>query len=146
METDLNKRFQTLLALWFALSMSVAMFFALSLFVSARIINEPGNQPRSLLILALTAPGMLLVIISFVLKNRVLARAVEKQEIGLVQQALVMACAMCEASALLGVVEYFLIGGREYYLLFGLAAGGLALHFPRRSHLEAASYGTRNTL
>ena len=146
MEIDLNKRFQAMLVLWFALSMSVAMFFALSLFMPARIINEPGNQPRSLLILALTALGMLLVIISFVLKNRVLARAVEKQEIGLVQQALVMACAMCEASALLGFVEYFLIGGREYYLLFGLAGVGLALDFPRRSHLEAASYGTRNTL
>jgi hypothetical protein len=50
---------------------------------------------------------------------------------------------MCEVSALLGLLEHFIIGNREYYLLFLLAAAGTALHFPRRSHLASASY--RNT-
>ena len=65
---------------------------------------------------------------------------------GLVQKALVIACAMCEAGALLGLVEYFIVGTREYYLLLVVAAGGIALHFPRRSQLEAASYQSRNPL
>jgi hypothetical protein len=59
---------------------------------------------------------------------------------------LVIACAICEVSALLGLVEFFIVGNREYYLLLVLAAGGIALHFPRRSHLEAASYQSKNTL
>jgi hypothetical protein len=59
-----------------------------------------------------------------------------------VQKGLVIACAMCEASALLGVLERFVIGNRESYLLFLLAAAGTTFHFPRRSQLESASYKT----
>jgi len=51
---------------------------------------------------------------------------------------------MCEASALLGLLEHFTVGNRVYYFLFLLAAGGIALHFPKRSQLEAASYKSRN--
>jgi hypothetical protein len=47
---------------------------------------------------------------------------------------------MCEVSALLGLLEHFVVGNREYYLLFLLAAAGTAFHFPRRRQLEAASY------
>jgi hypothetical protein len=47
---------------------------------------------------------------------------------------------MCEVSALLGVLEHFIIGNREYYLLILIAGAGIAFHFPRRSQLEAASY------
>jgi hypothetical protein len=77
---------------------------------------------------------------SFAVKQKLLKRSVEKQDIGLVQKALVIACAMCEVSALLGFVERLVIGNREYYWLFLFAAGGIALHFPRRSQLESASY------
>jgi hypothetical protein len=42
--------------------------------------------------------------------------------------------------AILGVLERFILPGREYLLL--LLVGGLAmlLHYPRRSDLLAASY------
>ena len=146
MEPDLNKRFQTMVVLWFGLSMSVVMFFILSLFVPSRIISGINSPPSSLLMFALTALGTFLVIISFAVKNKLLERSVEKQEIILVQQALVIACAICEASALLGLIEYFLVGSREYYLLFLISAGGMALHFPRRTQLEAASYKSRDLL
>jgi len=36
--------------------------------------------------------------------------------------------------------QHFIIGNREYYLLFLLAAAGTAFHFPRRSQLVSASY------
>ena len=146
MEPDLIKRHQTMIVLWFALSMSIVMFFVLSLLVPPRIINDPNNQTSSLLMFALTAVGTFLVIVSFPVKNKLLERSVEKQDIILVQQALVIACAICEASALLGLIEFFVVGSREYYLLFLLAAGGMALHFPRRSQLEAASYKSRNII
>src|SRR6267142_1809885 len=118
MEDNLNKRYQTLLILWFALLVS---------------INQPGTSSRSLLIVALTALGTFLVVVSFPVKQRLLERAVEKQDTALVQKALVIACAMCEVSALLGLLEHLVIGNREYYLLFVMAAGGTAFHFPRRS-------------
>jgi hypothetical protein len=144
MEPDLNKRFQTMLVLWFGLSMGIVMFFVLSLVVPSRIISDPKGPPSSLLMFALTGLGTFLVVISFAVKNKLLERSVEKQDMVLVQQALVIACAICEASALLGLIEYFLVGSREYYLLFLISAGGMALHFPRRTQLEAASYQSRD--
>lgn len=146
MEIDLNKLYQTLIVLWFALLMSVSMFFLFSLFVTPNITYAPNNSTRALLIFGLTAMGTFLVIGSFAVKNKILERSVEKQDVSLVQKALVIACAMCEASALLGLMEHFIIGNREYYLLFVLAAGGIALHFPRRSQLEAACFKSMHTL
>jgi hypothetical protein len=58
----------------------------------------------------------------------------------LVQPAMVVACAMCEVSALLGVMERFVIGSGEHFLLFLIAAVGIALHFPRRDQLLAATW------
>jgi NADH:ubiquinone oxidoreductase subunit 2 (subunit N) len=140
MENNLDKRYQTLVVLWFALLMSIVMYFLFSVFVSPAVSNEPGNPPRSLLIVALTALGTFLVIVSFAVKRKLFDRSVEKQDVSLVQKGLVIACAMCELSALLGLLEHFVIGNREYYWLFVLAAAGTAFHFPRRRQLEAASY------
>ena len=140
MENNLDKRYQTLVVLWFALLMSVGMYFLFSLFVAPGLSNQPRNPRGSLLIVALTALGTVLVIFSFSVKRKLLERSVEKQDVNLVQKALVMACAMCEVSGLLGLLEHLFIGNREYYLLFLLAGAGIALHFPQRIQLEAASY------
>jgi NADH:ubiquinone oxidoreductase subunit 2 (subunit N) len=144
MELDLIKRYRTMLVLWFALLMSQTMYFLFSLFVTHNISNEPNNATRAPLIIALTAVSTLFVIVSFPVKNKLLERSVEKQDLTLVQKAMVVAIAMCEVSALLGLLEHFVVGNREYYLLFLLAAGGMVLHFPRRIQLEAATYKSRN--
>ena len=139
METDLDKRYQTLVLLWFGLLMSVAMYFLVSLIAPA-INDQTGNQPNSILVIALMVVGFLVVILSFAVKNKLLSRSVEKQDVGLVQKSLVIACAMCEVSAVLGLMERFLIGYRYYYFLFLFSAVGIALHFPRRTQLQNASY------
>jgi hypothetical protein len=146
MEIDLSKRYMTMIVLWFALLMSVGMYVVFMLIVTPNINKDLDNSLRALLIFGLTALGTFLVVMSFAVKNKLLKRSVERQDINLVQKALVFACAICEVSALLGLVEFFIVGNREYYLLLVLAAGGIALHFPRRSHLEAASYQSKNTL
>ncbi|HAF16542.1 MAG TPA: hypothetical protein DHU55_12980 [Blastocatellia bacterium] len=142
MDIDINKRQQTLVVLWFALLMNIGIFFLLSLFIAPEIKNEPGNPPRSLLIFSLTALGTFLVILSFAVKRKLLERSVEKQDASLVQKGLVVACAMCEVSAILGLLERFLVGNRDYHLLFLIAAIGTAFHFPRRDQLLAATYKT----
>jgi hypothetical protein len=109
MESNLDKRYQTLIVLWFALLMSIGMYFLLSVLVAPRVTNEPGNPSRSLLIGALTALGTFLVIASFVVKRKLLERSVEKQDVSLVQKSLVVACAMCEVSALLGLLDISLL-------------------------------------
>ena len=145
METDLDKRYQTLVVLWFGLLMSVAMYFLVSLIAPA-INDQPGNQPNSTLVIALMVAGFLVVILSFAVKNKLLSRSIEEQDVGLVQKSLVIACAMCEVSAVLGLMERFLIGYRYYYFLFLFSAVGIALHFPRRTQLQNAGYRNQGQL
>lgn len=146
MENNLDKRYQTLLVLWFALLINIGVFFLISIFAAPEIREAPANPTSRLLIVAFAAAGTLLVMISFVVKKKLLERAVEKQDVNLVQKGLVVACAMCEVSAILGLLERFVISNHQYYALFLLAAVGTALHFPRRSQLEAASFKSRNNL
>jgi hypothetical protein len=143
MEIELNKRYQTMLTLWFALLMSVVMYFVF-LQIAAPAVANAENPPNSSLILVLTALGAVMVIVSFVVKRKLLEKSVEEQDVLLVQKAMVIACACCEVSALLGLIERFVIGNREYYILFILAAAGIIFHFPRRSQLEAASHKNGN--
>lgn len=145
MEADPDKKYQTLVVLWFGLLMSVAMYFLFSLIAPA-INDQPGNRPNSILVITLMVLGFLLVILSFVVKRKLLERSVDKQDIGLVQKSLVVACAMCEVSALLGLMERFLIGYRYYYFLFLFSAVGIALHFPRRTQLQNAGYRNQGQL
>ena len=143
MEVDLNKRYQTMLTLWFALLMSVVMYFVF-VQVAAPPIATAENPPNSIVIVGITALGAVLVLVSFVVKRKLLERSIEKQDVGMVQKAMIVALALCEVSATLGLLERFVFGNREYYLLFILAAVGDLFHFPRRSQLEAASYKSTN--
>ena len=139
MAEDLNKRHQTLVILWFALMMNVGVFLLVALFAAPEQ-TEATAPKSSLLVFALTALGTVLVLFSFAVKRKLLERSVDNQDVKLVQTGLVIACAMCELAALLGLIERFVIGGRDFYLLFIMAAVGTAFHFPRREQLLAATY------
>ena len=143
MEVDLNKRYQTLLILWFALLMSVVMYFFFVQIAAPPIANAE-TPPNSSLIIGITALGAVLVLVSFVVKRKLLEQSVEKQDPGLVQKGMIVAVALCEVAALLGLLERFVFGNRDYYLLLSVAALGDLFHFPRRSQLEAASYKSTN--
>ena len=139
MENDLNKRYQTLVILWFALLMSIVSYFLFLMFIAPEVGNS-RNPPSSVLIVAITALGTFLVVGSFAVKRKLLKRAMETQDVNLVQKSLVIACALCEAGGLTALLEHFVIGNREAYILLLVAAVGTAFHFPRRIQLESASY------
>lgn len=140
---DLDQRYQTMVILWAALVMSVVMFFVMALIAGADSA-EPNVSDTSIVSIALTGVGAFVVVLSFVVKHKLLERSVEQQNTGLVQQALVVACAMCEVAALLGVVLRFAMRDAYYYVPFIIAAVGELFHFPRKSQLLAASYKTRS--
>lgn len=140
MENDLNKRYQTLVILWFALLMSIGFYLLVSIFVAPESGNASRNPPSSLLVVGITALGTFMVVGSFAVKRKLLKRSVETQDVSLVQKSLVVACAMCEVSALIALLEHFVIGNRESYFLFVVAAIGTVFHFPRRIQSESASY------
>jgi hypothetical protein len=141
MEIDLKQRYQTMLTLWFALLASVGMYFVFLTIARPQVVSEPQTPTSALPIIVFTAAAMVLVLGSFVIKAKLLAQSIEKHDVLLVQKAMVIACAMCEVSAILGVVACFAFNtGRESVWLLLLGAAGIALHFPRRSQLEAASF------
>ena len=140
MAIDLDTRYRTMLILWFALLMSVVMFFKFTIVAAPAPFDQDRYAPTSVVLFALAAVGAFLVVLSFAVKRKILQRSVEKQDVKLVQQALVVGCAMCEVSALLGVFERYSIGSGDHYLLFLVSAIGIALHFPRRDQLLAASW------
>ena len=140
MATDLDTRYRTMLILWLALLMSVMMFFVMTIVAAPANLDGDRDAPTNVVLFVLAAVGTFLVVLSFAVKRKMLQRSVEKQEVMLVQQALVLACAMCEVSALFGVVERFMIGSGDHYLLFLVSEVGIALHFPKRNHLLAASW------
>lgn len=126
--------------LWFALLMSVVTYFFFARFLASEVEFALGNTNNNLLIVVFAVLSMILVIGSFFVKRRLLAQSIDKQDVALVQKGHILAWAMCEVSAMLGMLERFVIGYRQYYLLMLLAAIGIAVQFPKREHLLAASY------
>jgi NADH:ubiquinone oxidoreductase subunit 2 (subunit N) len=133
---SIETRQRSLITLWFALLMSLGLYLLVTLF-AMESREESGSK---LLSFIFAAVATFTVILSFPLKQRLLRRSVEKQDPSAVQSAFVLAWAMCEVSALLGIVEYSVVGTRDYLVLFLIAAVGMILHFPTRQHLLNASY------
>jgi len=132
-QPDINERYRTLLILWFAMCMSVLMFLVVIGFTPVRAAENRQ------LTLALNSLGIVPVALSFLLKQKALAKSIEMQRLDLVQIAYVLSFALCESSALLGLVDHFTTGSRYYYFAFLIAGFGLLLHFPRRQTLVDAS-------
>ena len=139
MDTSINKQFQSQLIIWLALLMSVLLYFLLAHFAAPKVDYDPRNSTTRVLVVALTLAAILIVAASFFMRRTLLARSVERQQINLVSQDNIVAYAMCEVIALLGIIECFVIGYTNYYFLMLLAAIGIAVQFPRREHLMAAS-------
>lgn len=143
MQNDLDKRYQTLLILWMGVAMSIGLLFMVTLFVAPETTDETTGAPNAFVLFGLAAVGTFLVVLSFAVKRKLLQTSVEKQDVTLVQKALVVACAMCEAAALLGLIGRFVVGTRDYFLLFLVSAVGIALHFPKRDQLLAATWNNQ---
>jgi drug/metabolite transporter (DMT)-like permease len=117
--------------LWMGMMLSIVGYFVLTLFAGRSEDLEP-NPMLSLILLAVAASAAL---VSFPLKSKLLNRAIEQQQVPMVQQAYIVAWAITEVGGLLGVLDFFTTGDRYYYLLFMIAALGQLLHFPRREHM-----------
>lgn len=129
-------RMRTLRTLWLALFVSILLYYGLTLFVGRNEDVTPNNT----LSLVLLVIAFSTTLISFVIKNKLLARAVEQQQLQVVQQAYIVTWAINEMSALLGLLDFFATGNRYYYVLFLLAAAGQLLHYPKHEHVANAAF------
>jgi high-affinity Fe2+/Pb2+ permease len=133
-QSKIELRIRTMRTLWIALFISIALYYALTFFVKP----SPNATPNNMLFLILVVVALSMTLISFVIKNRLISRAVEQREPQLVQQAYIVALALTEVAALLGLLYFFMTGDRYYPVLFLIGACGQLLHFPRREHVMNA--------
>jgi hypothetical protein len=137
-ERKIQAFYRVLLIIWAAQMMALAVFFLLALFVFRS--QETGDLTMFWMLAALS---IILVAVSFVVKQKFFAQAIEKQNIAAIQQGQIVAIALCEAAALFGLLARAITGTRYFYLPMAVAALGLLLHFPRREALMAASFKNR---
>jgi hypothetical protein len=135
-QTAQDARYRAMVILWLGLFVSIMGFF----FYAVLTPPDADRVENRFLTLAFTGVGLLAVIVSRIVKQRFLTRAVEKQEVALVQAGMITAAALCEMAALLGLMDRFFTNNRYYFVLMIIATFGALLNFPRREHLLAASY------
>lgn len=133
---NIELRLRTMRTLWAALFLSIGVYYVFTLFKGRP--EDVGPNPN--LTLILVGVGLLTTVISFPIKSRLLNRAVTQQQVQLVQQGYVVAWAVTEFAALLGMLDFFLTDHRHYYILFIISALGQLLHFPRREHVMNAAF------
>lgn len=133
----IDARYRVLLIIWFAILMSVGFFVILTLIIPT---PQRVRSDTSTISWMLSIIGILLAVISFVTKQKLLGQAVEKQETRLVFTAYIIAFSLSEGTSLFGLLLFMLAPGRTYIYVFAVSVSSMLAHFPRRSHLLAASY------
>jgi hypothetical protein len=141
LQRRVDSRLQVLRILWFALVMSVVLYFVLTV-----MTGQPKNpQPTAALSLGLLAAGIVFVVASIAFKANYVNRAIEQQSAVVLQQGYIVALALSEVAALFGLLDYFITGNRYYFANFIVAVCGQLYHFPRRQHVLDVSFRTPET-
>jgi len=135
-DQNVDARVLTLRIIWMALLMSVAIYYVITFFVT----RPEDVAPNPMLSIVLICVAMVAILASFLIKNRLLSKAVDQQHLGMVQQAYVVTWAITEVAALLGLLDFFLTADRYHHALFLIAAVGLLFHFPRRDSVVNAAF------
>jgi len=132
-EAKVAARYRVFLILWIAILFSVGLLFALASFTPS---SGTANQTLSFALLGI---GFATVTGSFLFKQQMLKKAIEKQEIQALQSAYIISFALCESAALFALMDHFTTGSGYYRFGFILAVIGMLLHFPKKEHLRAVS-------
>lgn len=133
---NIDLRLRTMRTLWFAMFMSMVIYYVFTLFVG----RPPNGAPNNTIFLVLVSAAVVTTLISFPIKNALLKKAIDQQQVQMVQQAYIVAWAVAEVGGLLGILDFFLTGDRYYYVMLIIAGCGQLLHSPKREHLVNASF------
>ena len=135
-QANIELRLRTMRMVW------ISMFFSLGGFVVITILQKRSEDitPNPTLSLIFLLAGVSTTLISFLIRSKLLSRAVDQQQVALVQQAYIVGWAVNEVTALLGVIDFFVTGHRHYYILLIISALGLLIQFPRREPVTNAAF------
>ena len=134
MESRVAARYVVFLILWFAILMSVMLFLGFVLVVGSQ------GTPNPALGYALLGIGAMTVVASFFLKQQLMRKAIDNNDVTALQSAHIVSLALCESAALLGVINRFVTASNTSWFLFAVAVLGILLHFPKKDYLRAALF------
>ncbi|NNE98584.1 MAG: hypothetical protein HKN25_06155 [Pyrinomonadaceae bacterium] len=141
---SIEQMHKNLLVLWLAMFSAQFMFLLVIYFVEPKLfefdLSKPLLDQNSLIIIIFAVFAVINIAASFILRKKFLNEAVEKQNIFLVQTALVVGCALCEAVTLFGFMLAFVAEYQYFFLWMILGALGMLFHFPLKKHLINANF------
>ena len=130
-QQNVELKLRTLRTLWLALFGTIGLYFMMTFFIE----RSEDVEPNPTLSLILIVVGLSTTMISLVVKSKLIGRAIAQQQIQMVQQGYIVAWAITEVAALLGMLDFFATGHPHFYILFIISAIGFLLNAPRRDHL-----------
>lgn len=137
-------KYETLVIIWGALLASQLVFLIVVYAAKPELLIFDFSQPllgkHAIITVLFAAAAIAVFVLSFVLRNQHMRRAVIDQDAGCVQTGLVLGCALSEIASVLGVVLAFVFDYHYFYFWIALGLLGVLFHFPRRGNLLAAGY------
>jgi F0F1-type ATP synthase membrane subunit c/vacuolar-type H+-ATPase subunit K len=134
--TEVSGRYRTALTIWVIILWSIFTFILMTFLIGR--VDGPEIDRRLFIILQVLC--LVAALASFIMKGVLMKRAVRERSMERVIQGYIFTFALCEASALVGLVSFFLRAS-SYYYLFLPGMFCLLLHMPRRERLLAVTYG-----
>lgn len=135
---------KTLIIIWGAMIFSQLMFLAVVFFTKPEFLSFNFSKPllgeNAIVTAALAAAAFMSVVLSFVLAPHFKNQGISQQKPELIQTALVIGCAFCEACSLIGIVLAFAFNYQYFFLFIGLGVLATIFHFPKKSDLDAAAF------
>jgi len=142
--SNVKVKYETLVIIWAALLASQLMFLAVVYLAKPELFVFDFSQPllgkHAIITVIFAVAAVVVFVLSFLLRDQHMRRAVIDRDAGCVQTGLVLGCTLSEISSVLGVVLAFVFD--YHYFFFWIAVGmlGVLSHFPRRGNLLAAGY------
>ncbi|HEV2904381.1 MAG TPA: hypothetical protein VGW32_04995 [Pyrinomonadaceae bacterium] len=131
-EARMESRYRVFLILWVAMLISILLLLGLAL-----ATTSASAAPNPTLSFGVLGTAFTMVVLSFLIKQRTVQRAIEKHDVASLQSGYIVSYALCESAALFGLFDHFVTGSKYSYFSFALAVAGMLLHFPKKDHVRS---------
>lgn len=130
--------------IWASLFMSQFVLLAIVYFSKPDLFKSDFSKPLlgdNVLITSIFAIiSVYILLSSFVLSKRSISKAIEKQDVGLLQTAMIFALALTESVSMFGIILAFVFNYQYFFIWFAVGILGMIFHFPKRENIHLATF------
>lgn len=142
---SVRQNFMKMMLIWSTLVSSQILFFVIVIFNKPGIFPPDSTSPalphgtEMFLVLFLLILALSNISISILIKRSGTRRALEDRDVGPLQTAMVVGCALCETTSVFGMVLALGFGYQYFFIWFLLGFVGILYHFPRKGDVRLAT-------